>query len=78
MRIYVGGGRKLKIRPGDLVGAIANEAGVDATSIGAIHIDERHSIVEVAKQHADDIINALGASTIKGKRLMIRRDRSGA
>ena len=78
VRIYVGGGRKLKIRPGDLVGAIANEAGVDATSIGAIHIDERHSIVEVAKQHADDIINALGASTIKGKRLMIRRDRSGA
>ena len=78
VRIYVGGGRKLKIRPGDLVGAIANEAGVDATSIGAIKIDERHSIVEVARQHADDIISALGASTIKGKRLMIRRDRSGA
>jgi ATP-dependent RNA helicase DeaD len=78
VRVYIGGGKKLKIRPGDIVGAIANEAGVDSTSIGAIRIDERHSIVEVAKEHADDIISALGASTIKGKRLMIRRDRSGA
>ncbi len=75
-RIYVGGGRKLKIRAGDLVGAIANEAKLEGQQIGAIAILERHSIVEVPADVADHVIAALGASTIKGKKLMIRRDRA--
>ena len=32
-KLYVGGGRKLKIRPGDLVGAITGEMGIDAISL---------------------------------------------
>jgi ATP-dependent RNA helicase DeaD len=75
-RIFVGGGRMLRITPGDLVGAIANEAGVSGRVIGAIHIDERHTIVEVASAMADQVIAALQTSTIKGKRLTVRRDRS--
>jgi len=76
-KLYVGGGHKVKIRPGDLVGAIAGEAGVDASSIGAIRIWDRHSIVEVPADMADDIIAALSATTIKGKKLLVRRDRAG-
>ena len=76
-KLYVGGGRKVKIRPTDLVGAITNEAGLAGTSIGAIQIWDRHSIVEVPEEMADTIIAALTATTIKGKKLMVRRDRSG-
>ena len=76
-KIYVGAGRKAKIRPGDLVGAIANEMGLDASSIGAIQIWDRHSIVEVPEALADDIIATLSATTIKGKRVLVRRDRAG-
>jgi ATP-dependent RNA helicase DeaD len=75
-KIYVGGGKKLKIRAGDLVGAIANEAKLEGQQIGAIAILERHSIVEVPADVADHVIAALGASTIKGKKLLIRRDRA--
>ena len=75
-KLYVGGGRKLKIRAGDLVGAITNEAGLAGTSIGAIQIWDRHSIVEVPEEMAAEIIAALTATTIKGKKLQVRRDRS--
>jgi ATP-dependent RNA helicase DeaD len=76
-KLYVGGGRKLKIRPGDIVGAIANEMGIEGEAIGAISIWDRHSIVEVPESLADDIVAALGATTIKGKKLLVRRDRAG-
>jgi ATP-dependent RNA helicase DeaD len=76
-KLYVGAGRKLKIRPGDLVGAITNEMGLDSTMIGAITIFDRHSIVEVPASLADTIVAGLNATTIKGKKLQVRRDRAG-
>jgi len=74
-RLYVGAGRQVGVRPGDLVGAIANEAGIDASAIGAIEIADRFSLVEVPAEIADEIIGALRSTTIKGKRVMVRRDR---
>ncbi|MFN8574432.1 MAG: DEAD/DEAH box helicase [Gemmatimonadaceae bacterium] len=74
-RIFVGGGRKLKISAGDLVGAIANEAGLSGKEIGPITIFDRHSVVEVPASAVDEVIAALGSTTIKGKRLLVRRDR---
>ena len=74
-RVYVGAGRKAGIRPGDLVGAIANEARIDSRSIGAIEVADRFSLVEVPEEMADQIIDALRNTTIKGKRVSVRRDR---
>jgi len=74
-RIYVGAGRKSKIRPADLVGAIVNEAGIDPRAIGAIQITDRFSLVEVPDEVADEIIGTLRAATIKGRRVPVRRDR---
>jgi ATP-dependent RNA helicase DeaD len=74
-RLYIGAGRKAKVRPGDLVGAIANEVGIDSGAIGAVRITDRYSLVEVPEEIADDIIAALQATKIKGKRVEVRRDR---
>ena len=74
-RLYIGAGRQAKIRPADLVGAIVNEAGVDPRAIGAIQITERFSLVEVPDDIADGIIDTLRGSTIKGRRVPVRRDR---
>jgi ATP-dependent RNA helicase DeaD len=63
------------VRPGDLVGAIANEVGVDSSAIGAIEIADRFSLVEVPEEIAEEVISALRGTTIKGKRVMVRRDR---
>ncbi len=73
-RIFIGAGRQSGIRPADLVGAIANEAQVQARAIGAIQISERHSLVEVPSEIAADVIAALRATKIKGRKLLIRRD----
>jgi ATP-dependent RNA helicase DeaD len=74
-RLYIGLGRLAGIRPGDLVGAIANEAGIDARAIGSIDIADRFSIVEVPDDAADSVIDALRQTTIRGKRVQVRRDR---
>jgi ATP-dependent RNA helicase DeaD len=75
VRVYVGAGRKSKIRPADLVGAIVNEAGIDPRVIGAIQITDRFSLVELPDDIADDVIGTLRATTIKGKKVPVRRDR---
>jgi ATP-dependent RNA helicase DeaD len=76
-KLYVGAGRKLKVRPGDIVGAIANETGLEGTRIGTITVFDRHSIVEVPEGSADGIVAALSVATIKGKKVQVRRDRAG-
>jgi ATP-dependent RNA helicase DeaD len=75
-RVYIGAGRLARVRPGDLVGAIANELQLDASVVGAIQIQDKFSIVEVPDEIADDIIDVLRGTTIKGKRVVVRRDRS--
>jgi ATP-dependent RNA helicase DeaD len=74
-RLYIGLGRLAGIRPADLVGAIANEAGIDARVIGSIDIADRFSIVEVPDEAAENVIDALRQTTIRGKRVSVRRDR---
>jgi len=73
-RVYIPLGKKVGVRPGDLVGAIANEAGIDSREIGAIEIADKFSLVEVPEYAADGIIRALRGTTIRGKRVMARRD----
>jgi ATP-dependent RNA helicase DeaD len=63
------------MRPADIVGAIANEAGLSPRSIGAIDIADRFSIVEVPGDSADTIIRALRGTTLRGKKVMVRLDR---
>jgi len=75
VRVYVGAGRKSKVRPADLVGAIVNEAGIDPRVIGAIQITDRFSLVELPDDIADDVIGTLRATTIKGRKVPVRRDR---
>jgi ATP-dependent RNA helicase DeaD len=75
VRLFVGGGRRAGIRPGDLVGAITNEAGVPGSVIGAIQINDAFSLVDVQASVADDVGRALAGATIRGRRLQVRRDR---
>ena len=73
-RIYIGLGKQAGVRPQDLVGAIANEAGIAGGLIGAIQITERFSLVEVPEEVADQVIKALARSMIRGKKVKVRRD----
>ena len=74
-RLYIGLGRASGVRPGDIVGAIANEAGVSPKGIGAIDIADNFSIVEVREDEARSIIAALRGTTLRGKKVTVREDR---
>jgi ATP-dependent RNA helicase DeaD len=74
-RLYIGLGRSSGIRPADIVGAIANEAGVNPSGIGAIDIGDSFSLVEVAEGEAKSIITALRSTKLRGKKVIVREDR---
>ncbi len=74
-RLFVGAGRRAGIRPGDLVGAITGEAGIDAREIGAIEISDGFSLVEVPESRVQDIIAALKATKLRGAKVTVRRER---
>jgi ATP-dependent RNA helicase DeaD len=74
-RIFVGAGRNAGIRPKDLVGAIANESPVAGRDIGAIEITQNFSLVEVPDAAVQDVIQALRGTTLKGRRVTVRKDR---
>src|SRR4051812_46428221 len=75
VRIFVGAGRRAGIRPGDLVGAIAGESGLESRSIGAIEINDAFSLVDVPGDRAEDVITALRRTKLRGLKVTIRRER---
>ncbi len=74
-RIFIGAGRNAGVRPADLVGAIAAEARIDSREIGAIDIADKFSLVEVPQAAVEGIIKAIRGTTIRGKKVLVRRDR---
>lgn len=78
VRLFIGAGRLAKMRPADIVGAIVGESGLEAGSIGAIQIGDRFSLVEVPADAADMVLASLRASTIKGRKVTVRKDAGSA
>ncbi|MGW4153009.1 DEAD/DEAH box helicase [Micromonospora chersina] len=76
-QVFIGLGRRAGVRPQDLVGAITGETGVSGRDIGSIEIADRFSLVEVPYGVADEVIQGLRGSTIKGRKATVRRDRDG-
>ncbi|MFZ0325314.1 MAG: DEAD/DEAH box helicase [Actinomycetes bacterium] len=74
-RLYIGAGRTAGVRPQDLVGAIANETSLSGRDIGAIEITDKFSLVEVPEAAASEVMRALQATRVKGKKVQVRRDR---
>ena len=76
-RIFIGAGRAAGVRPGDLVGAICNEAKVSPKDVGSIQIAERFSLVEISEALAEPVMKALRGTMIRGQKVVVKRDRVG-
>jgi hypothetical protein len=72
VRFFIDAGRRGGVRPGDLVGAIANEAGIPGKSIGAIDIYDRFSFVEVPTQYRDQVLERMRRTTIRNQPISIK------
>ena len=70
-RLMVSIGRKDYVRPGDIVGAIAGEANIPGNTIGSIDIFDKHTYVDVPKDVAKRVVEAMEGNTIKGRRVSI-------
>ena len=66
------GGRKEKIRPGDVLGALTGEAGLDGAQIGKINVTDFNTYVAVAREVAGQALRRLSEGTVKGKRVKVR------
>ena len=66
------GGRKEKIRPGDVLGAMTGEAGFTREQVGKITVTDQTTYVAVARDIAREAVRKLSAGTIKGKTVKVR------
>jgi len=64
-----------RVKPGNIVGAIANEAGLNGRSIGRIQIFDSHSMVDLPKGMPEDVFTSLKRLRVMNKELQISRVR---
>lgn len=74
-KIYINGGKKKKIRAGDIVGAITKIDGVSGDDIGIINVEDNVSYVDILNGKGKRVIDALKNMTIKGKKLNVEKAR---
>ncbi len=77
VRLFVSVGSRDDIGPGDLLGSLAGESGVDGSLFGRIEIRDTFSLVEVEKSVAEKVIKAVNGITIRGRSTRVDYDRGG-
>ncbi len=75
VRLRMNLGNAHGLRPGDVVGAIASEVGIPGRAIGEINIQSDHTFIDVAEQHAANVLKAsTGKYSLRGKPVMLTKD----
>ena len=70
--IQISGGRKNKLRPGDLLGALTAAGGVPGAAVGSIDLFDTYGYVAVENEHAAKAVRQLGDRPIKGRKYRAR------
>jgi ATP-dependent RNA helicase DeaD len=73
VRLYLNVGKNQGVRPKDIVGAIAGEAGIPGKLIGPISTHDKFSFVDVPKGKDRDVLRAMKNAKIRGKSVRIER-----
>ena len=71
--IQLDAGRKSKVRPGDILGALTGEAGLNGSQIGKIDIFDRISYVAVEPNTVQQALNYLATGKVKGRNIRARK-----
>lgn len=66
-------GRKDKLRPGDILGALTREGGIDGSSVGKIDVLEFVSYVAIERSHARQALEHLSSGKVKNRSVKVRR-----
>ena len=65
-------GKRDGIRPADVVGSIANEAGISGSEIGPIEIRDEITYVSIPARYRDDVVAKLGGARFRGRPVNLR------
>jgi ATP-independent RNA helicase DbpA len=71
--LQIQGGRKEKIRAGDVLGALTGSAGFHADQVGKINVNAFSTYVAVDRRIAGAALQKLSAGKVKGKTVKVRR-----
>ena len=71
--LCIDGGRKNKMRPGDILGALTGAAGIAGSEVGKIDVFDFHAYVAVARTSAEQALSCLSGNKIKGRFFKVRK-----
>lgn len=71
VRLFLNIGRSQKIRPADIVRAIADEADIPGATIGVINIYDKFTFVEVPEDVAERVMSIMHRNTVKGYKVNV-------
>ena len=66
-------GHRDRVKPGNLVGAIAGETGLQGRMIGRIQIFDNHSLVDLPKGMPEDVFSSLQRLRVMNRELQISK-----
>ncbi|GGK06820.1 ATP-dependent RNA helicase DbpA [Pseudomonas matsuisoli] len=70
--LCIAAGRKDKLRPGDILGALTGDAGIEGDKVGKIAIFDFQAFVAIERSRAQDALRRLNQGKIKGRSLKVR------
>ena len=71
--LLIDGGKKQKVRPGDILGALTGENGIAGKEVGKIHIFDHRAYVAVNQNVAKVALKKLNDGKLKGRSFRVRR-----
>ena len=75
MKLTIGGGKKSKMRPGDIVGAVCAIEGLTGEDIGIIDVRDSLTYLEIMNGKGQKVLQALQKKPIKGKLRKVQKSR---
>ena len=76
-RLFINIGKNQNVKPGDILGAIAGESGMPGKMVGSIDMYDKYTFVEVPRETADAVLNAMKDVKIKGKNIHMEKANGG-
>ncbi len=71
--LQIDGGKKQKLRPGDILGALTGDGGIDGKTVGKIQIFDNRSYLAVARNQVNQAFNKLSKGKLKGRNFRLRK-----
>ena len=73
VRLFLNVGKKQKVKPGDILGAIAGESGMPGKYAGSIDMYDRYTFIDVPHKYYKQVLKAMKNKKIRGNRIYMEK-----